>query len=418
MEARNEVFERRTLGGWIKRLVLGASVRNRAEAEAFRESLRSLKDEVADLRGSAGRARALETSFESLKDEIASLREVAGGAEALEETLRSLRDEVESLRKTIDSVGETELAAEQRRNVELSALGNRFNALAKALDDAKSSLRAKMENIESASRFERLTRQKAIASLEYRWALATIGKTSELPAPAAIAAAPSSTSVQALLERFYFTLQERYRGTREDIKQRLLVYRNDIRSASARAGILGPIIDIGCGRGELLEILQEDGFEAIGVDSNDTQLEVARLHGLAVIQAEAVVYIRALKDQSVLAIAGIHIVEHIPFVELMALMREVARVLKKGGVAIFETPNPRNLIVGATTFHFDPTHIRPLPAEVLELVLETVGFNEIERRVLHPSETLEYMVANHGLDRHVATLLFGPQDYAVIGVRT
>jgi O-antigen chain-terminating methyltransferase len=275
-----------------------------------------------------------------------------------------------------------------------------------------------MENIESASRFERLTRQKAIASLEYRWALATIGKTSELPAPAAIAAAPSSTSVQALLERFYFTLQERYRGTREDIKQRLLVYRNDIRSASARAGILGPIIDIGCGRGELLEILQEDGFEAIGVDSNDTQLEVARLHGLAVIQAEAVVYIRALKDQSVLAIAGIHIVEHIPFVELMALMREVARVLKKGGVAIFETPNPRNLIVGATTFHFDPTHIRPLPAEVLELVLETVGFNEIERRVLHPSETLEYMVANHGLDRHVATLLFGPQDYAVIGVRT
>jgi hypothetical protein len=132
--------------------------------------------------------------------------------------------------------------------------------------------------------------------------------------------------------------------------------------------------------------------------------------------ANALDHLRTLGNDSVLAVTGIHIVEHIPFPDLIQLMLEVARVIMKGGVAIFETPNPRNIIVGATTFHLDPTHVRPLPPEVLQVLLETVGFSEVEQRPLHPSDTLDYMVKHHGLDRHVATLLFGPQDYAALGV--
>jgi O-antigen chain-terminating methyltransferase len=234
------------------------------------------------------------------------------------------------------------------------------------------------------------------------------------PSDIAPAAAEPPTSVQSLLESFYFLLEERYRGTREEIKQRLFVYRNDFCAARERTGVSGPVIDIGCGRGELLEMLGEDGFQAIGVDLNDTQLEAARRHGAAVVQGDGFDYLRSLKANSVLAVTGIHIVEHIPFPDLVRLMQEVARVLKPGGVAVFETPNPRNLIVGATTFHFDPTHIRPLPPEVLQILLETVGFAHVETRPLHPSDTLEYMVRQHNLDRHVASLLFGPQDYAAI----
>ncbi len=108
--------------------------------------------------------------------------------------------------------------------------------------------------------------------------------------------------------------------------------------------------------------------------------------------------------------------EHLPFGELARLVGEIVRVLRKGGVVILETPNPRNLIVGATTFHLDPTHVRPLPPEVLEVLLDTAGLSRIEVRPLHASDTLAYMVEHEGFDRNVANLLYGPQDYAVIAV--
>jgi len=371
----------------------------------------------------------------------------------LKERIKVLEDEIANLRKLVISVIDSELATSQRRDLEHVALHGQMESLTRALDgdraiardqiaalshawseerlalrdqiaalsrawsEGRLALRDQIEEIERLLRMERLTRQKAFTNFDRRLTLAAVRNPQETSTDLLEwNAASPSTSVQSLLESFYFLLEERYRGTREEIKQRLLIYRNDFRAARDRAGVAGPIIDIGCGRGELLEVLQEDGFQAIGVDTNDTQLEAARRRGMAVMHVDALAHLRTLGDDSVLAIAGIHVVEHIPFPELTALMQEVARVLKKGGVAVFETPNPRNLIVGATTFHLDPTHVRPLPPEVLQILLETVGFGEVEQRPLHPSETLDYMVKHHNLDLHIATLLFGPQDYAAIGV--
>ena len=129
-----------------------------------------------------------------------------------------------------------------------------------------------------------------------------------------------------MLETFYYRLEERYRGSRDEIKQRLLVYRNDLRAARERTGASGLVVDIGCGRGELLEVLAEDKFQAIGVDFNPIQLDAARRQGLAVVEADALDYLRGLADQSVLAVTGIHIIEHIPFPELASVMQQVVRV--------------------------------------------------------------------------------------------
>jgi O-antigen chain-terminating methyltransferase len=327
----------------------------------------------------------------ALEDEVAALRGIVKGEFAALARATNLM-----LAKTNERFGRLSGDAASARERELEALQNRIDDIGRLL------------------RVERMTRQKAFGEFDRRLSLAASRQTLDAGAPPD--SKPRETSLQSLLETFYFLLEERYRGTREEIKQRLLVYRADFRAARDRTGVTGPIVDIGCGRGELLDMLREEGFQAIGVDSNDTQLDAARRHGAAVVNADALSYLRGLEDDSVLAVAGIHVAEHIPFPDLVLVMQEVARVLRKGGVAIFETPNPRNLIVGATTFHLDPTHIRPLPAEVLQILLETVGFDEIEQRPLHPSDTLEYMVKHHNLDRHVATLLFGPQDYAVIGL--
>ena len=334
-----------------------------------------------------------------------------------------LEDEIGALRQALVGVTGEDLSALAGKLAEVAGHGEQEARQREALDrrriDGERALERKIAALEDELaevrrrlQFERLTRQRAFGDFDRRLAQGVIRGAAE----SAPAAPETPAGVQSLLESFYHLLEDRHRGTREEIKQRLLVYRNDWRAARDRVGADGPVIDIGCGRGELVELLVEDGLRAIGIDSSEVQLEAARQHGCPVVRADALDYLRGLKSGSVLAVSAIHVVEHIPFPALAQLLLEVARVLAPGGLALLETPNPRNLIVGATTFHFDPTHIRPLPPEVLQILLETVGFSEVETRPLHPSPTLEHMVRNHGLDRHLANLLFGPQDYAALGV--
>jgi len=265
-------------------------------------------------------------------------------------------------------------------------------------------------------RLERATRQKSFGAFDRK--LSTLafeqGSTSEPLNTSAIAEMPG---LQSLLESFYFLLEERYRGSRDEIKQRLSVYRQDFERVRRDLHCNGPIIDLGCGRGELLEVLREQDFNVIGIDQNDLQLDAARQLGLPVINDDALAYLKTLEDESVLAITGIHIAEHLPFPVLVSFMQEIVRVLKRGGLLLFETPNPRNLIVGANTFHFDPTHIKPLPPEVLEILFETCGFINVDVRALHPSDSFSGMVEHKRIDPHIAELLFGPQDYAVVGMK-
>jgi len=77
-----------------------------------------------------------------------------------------------------------------------------------------------------------------------------------------------------------------------------------------------------------------------------------------------------------------HIIEHIPFPSVVTLFDEVRRVLKPGGVVVFETPNPENLDVGACNFYMDPTHLHPLPPLLIEFTALARGFDEVEIRRL------------------------------------
>ena len=373
---------------------------------------RSFTSRIGDFFFSLSRLPQTRRRLLQLEDRVLALN---GQVSAVARGLRALAEHA-ALKSQVDEISRfasREQAALKTQVDEGARLAFRERV---AVDVQIDEVASRVDELKRVLQTERATRQRAFTDFERRLTLRGLkSATAESETESGdVAAAP--TSVWSLLETFYFLLEDRYRGSREEIKQRLLVYRNDLRAARDRTGITWPVIDIGCGRGELLEVLAEEGFRCIGVDSNDTQLETARKHGGAVVHGDALEYLRSLEAASVLAVTGIHIVEHIPFRDLVRLMQEVVRVLRKGGVAIFETPNPRNLIVGATTFHLDPTHIKPLPAEVMQILLETVGFDRIETRPLHPSDTLETMVKQHNLDRDLANLLFGPQDYAVIGL--
>jgi O-antigen chain-terminating methyltransferase len=217
------------------------------------------------------------------------------------------------------------------------------------------------------------------------------------------------------LDAFYVAFEDRFRGTREMIRERMTVYLPLIGKANAgRADC--PVLDLGCGRGEWLQLLREHGHAARGIDANAAMVRECRAQGLDVIEADALSYLRTLETGSIGAITGMHVIEHLPFDQLVALADESLRVLVAGGVVAFETPNPENLVVGACSFYADPTHQRPLPPEPIRFLFEARGFADVEIMRLHPSP--EFRRTNGDSDEwrgRLNELLFGPQDYAVTG---
>ncbi|GJI92702.1 class I SAM-dependent methyltransferase [Duganella hordei] len=172
---------------------------------------------------------------------------------------------------------------------------------------------------------------------------------------------------------FYRAFEDRYRGSRDIIKDRLRAYQPFI---APLAALQDPpaALDLGCGRGEWLELLGEQGFRAHGVDLDDGMLAACRERGLDVELGDAIACLRALPERSLALVSAFHLVEHIPFELLQTLVAEAQRVLLPGGLLIMETPNPENLVVGASSFYLDPTHLRPLPPQLLAFVTEFGGF--------------------------------------------
>lgn len=179
------------------------------------------------------------------------------------------------------------------------------------------------------------------------------------------------------LDSFYVALEDRFRGSSELIAKRCEVYVPVIQKAVERTHG-GLVLDIGCGRGEWLRILGKHGFEARGVDLNETMVLECRAAGLNVQEADAMAHLSGLADASVAAVTGMHIIEHIPFSSVVQLFDQVLRVLKPGGVVVFETPNPENMDVGACSFYMDPTHLHPLPPPLTEYTASMRGFDEVE----------------------------------------
>ncbi|MDD5033480.1 MAG: class I SAM-dependent methyltransferase, partial [Methylococcaceae bacterium] len=220
-----------------------------------------------------------------------------------------------------------------------------------------------------------------------------------------------------LLDAFYVAFENRFRGTREDIENRSEVYLPIVQEANAGSAE-APILDIGCGRGEWVELLKENNLVAQGIDLNRAMVRQCQELDLDVIEADALAYLCGLKEDSLGAVTGMHIIEHIPFKKLIGICDEVLRVLKPGGVAIFETPNPENLIVGACSFYSDPSHIKPLPPEPIRFLMESRGFSNIRIVRLHPRlESINIVDDNSQLPQILKNCLFGAQDYSVVAYK-
>jgi 2-polyprenyl-3-methyl-5-hydroxy-6-metoxy-1,4-benzoquinol methylase len=216
------------------------------------------------------------------------------------------------------------------------------------------------------------------------------------------------------LDALYVGLEDQFRGSREEIKERQRIYLPILKEAKLGSKKM-PILDVGCGRGEWLELLKEQNLKAQGVDVNRVLTENCREQGLDVIEQDVIVHLGSLPDASLGAVTGFHIIEHLPFEVVVKLIDEIVRVLRPGGVAILETPNPENVLVGSHTFYLDPTHRNPLPSAVIKFIVEARGLCRVEVMNLHSSDA--YRVEDAGLEitKRFNEYFYGPQDYAVIG---
>ncbi len=221
-----------------------------------------------------------------------------------------------------------------------------------------------------------------------------------------------------ILDPLYLAFENQFRGTREEIRRRLLEYVPLVREAGA--GVEGrELLDIGCGRGEWLEIMHDEGLTAKGIDLNHVLVRKCRERGFMVEENDALSYLRSLPDNSLGAITSFHLIEHLSFDDRVALFDESVRVLKSGGIALFETPNPRNLLVGSCNFWADPTHLRPLYPETHQFLMEYRGFCRVELLYLHPHEGEQRLPEEEApqLAARLNDVLSCARDYTIVGYK-
>lgn len=140
----------------------------------------------------------------------------------------------------------------------------------------------------------------------------------------------------------------------------------------------GMVVDLGCGRGEWLKTLRENGYNGIGVDRNEEFLKACSVNGIKTVRMDVLAYLKTLPAESVKLLTAFQLIEHLSTNQIMELFGEMARVLRKGGMIILETPNPVNVKVGAASFYIDPTHKRQIHPKFLEFLTVEYGFTDVE----------------------------------------
>lgn len=384
-----------------------------AQADASSEHLRNLQ-------GAADRLLAISDQHERAAEHLRNLQTQADrqteDLEAVRERLERDAEHLRNLQAQSDRSGEhlrhlqdeSERATDQLKDFDrIRATIARTEAEIAHLADFRRTL-ARLEERQAHDSIYVKGQIAQHASLLRQWlnepkmeegAHATAAKAAE-PAP------------DGALDAFYLSFENRFRGERAEIKERVRFYLPLLKKAKAGTAAR-PILDVGCGRGEWLELLAENDLHGSGVDLNSAMISECEARNFDVTRADAIEHLRSLRARTLGSVTGFHIIEHLPFTVLLELFAQTWRVLKPGGLAIFESPNCKSLMVGACYFNVDPTHRNPVFPETAQFILETQGFEEVRLEYLSPAER-PFTGADHDAEM-LNDLLFGPQDFAVIG---
>jgi len=201
---------------------------------------------------------------------------------------------------------------------------------------------------------------------------------------------------------------ERFRGSEESIRERQRIY-------VARFRENAPVLDLGCGRGEMLEVFREAGIRAHGIDLNDDSIALCRSKGLDAEKADLFAHLNSVPDSSLRGAVCCQVAEHLAPERLPEMMRALHGKMRTGGLIAVETPNPECLAIFATHFYLDPTHRHPIPPALMSFYLEEAGFGRVEIERLFPAVDAIPSLAE--LPEGFRKDFFGGLDYVAFAVK-
>jgi SAM-dependent methyltransferase len=366
-----------------------------------------MDDALRQSRESLRRTAELEQQVASMQRYALEAELVQAEAHAASVNLELLKGEVRSVIRTLEDLGMAIAPA-----AGLAGAGERLSELRERVNGLDRRLRSLQATAAPAPAGAVDSRQHPPS------APATLPPGGAEPGPGLVQAAPGQAAPSSALFD-YVGFERRFRGDPEVVAAALAERYLDLLVANP------PVVDIGCGRAELVELLARRGVEAIGVDTDPSMVAEARDRGLDVRQVDGSSFLRDREPGSLGAIIATHLVEHLEFPDLVELLELAASRLRPGGVFIAETPNPTSLVVLGNSYILDPTHLRPLHPSLLTFLCEGAGFRDIRLRFHAPATDYHLPMIDdpdappwtkrvNDAFTKLNSVLFGPQEYALI----
>jgi len=296
-----------------------------------------------------------------------------------------------------------------RNDLLLEAMDKRVETITLGLKRAHSKLESMMSGVDLARTEVESLRRYVEPTAETR------GKR-----PAAFKPVKPARPADPFEAHEYVAFEHRFRGESGEIRDRLAGY---VGHFSGK----GPIVELGCGRGEFLELLRDAGLDARGVDDNTEMVSACRERGLAVEEHDLFTFLKSVEEDSLGGIFAAQVVEHLPPAMLRETLAAAHRALRKGGRIVLETVNTKSVLALIESFYRDLTHQKPLHPETLDFLLRSCGFSDVVIEYRSPvSERTKLLSVSPG-DADARTLndnfrklnafLFGDQDYAAIATK-
>ena len=375
---------------------------------------------IAAITRNAETTRALIDATQTFQAHVVWYAQTVAGIAAAPRGPLANAEGVEALQRALQALGSDWLMHWESRTTREQRYDARMTSLTKAYDNVL--------EVASLAQQSTMTLKRAVDAIAAGQTTATAATGASAAATAPPASGPQMGAPDTNAFK-YLEFEDRFRGSREDIQRRLAEYVPLFEGA-------GPVLDVGCGRGELLGLLRDRGIDARGIDINDEMVAACRARGLTADRSDALAFLSSQPDGSLGGLIAIQVVEHLEPGYLLRLIDAAQQKLKPGAPLVFETINAACWAAFFDSYIRDFTHAHPLHPDTLRYLVQAGGFAKVDIRYLAPiadhdklalvkvlnerDATPTVLELVDGLNDHANRLnsqLFTYRDYAIIARR-